>query len=284
MRNAPTSFAVLLGLVLVGFALAHTSASGQSRTPSTESSAATGSRGDVSPGEVHNLPLVGGGTVRILYATPASARAALVMLPGGTGEVGIGDEGDLDHDKNFVVRTRAQWLKRGYAVIIPDALDGQNMRGERSSPEFADLVRDLVRFAHSKVAGPVFLLGTSQGTIAAMNGASQLSRDQITGVVLTESVSRPGRKSRETIFDAAPDRVAVPVLVVANRDSRCRVAPASDARRVADAMTHAPEVKVLYMRGGELRSTDCGSQSPHGYWGIEDDVVDVIATWLDTHR
>jgi pimeloyl-ACP methyl ester carboxylesterase len=284
MRNAPTRFAMRLGWVLVGLALAQTSASGQSRAPSTEGSAATGRRGDASPGEVHDLPLVGGGAVRVLYAAPTPARAAIVMLPGGTGEVGIGDEGDLDHEKNFVLRTRAQWLKRGYAVIIPDAPGGRNMRGERSSPEFADLVRDLVRFAHSKVAGPVFLLGTSQGTIAAMNGASQLSKGQITGVVLTESVSRPGRKSRETVFDAAPDRVAVPVLVVANRDSRCRVAPASDARRVADAMTHSPEVKVLYLRGGELRSTDCGSQSPHGYWGIEDAVVDAIATWLDTHR
>lgn len=283
MRNATAIFAALLGTVLAAFAPAYTSAADQNHTPSIDSNAVTGSR-DAGPSEVRDLQLSRGGTVRVLYAAPTSARAALVMLPGGTGKVGIGDEGNLDHDENFVVRTRAQWLKRGYALILPDALDGQNMRGQRSSPEFADLVGDLVRFAHSRVTGPVFLLGTSQGTIAAMNGASQLSRDQIAGVVLTESISRPGRKSRETVFDAMPNRVEVPALLVANRDSRCRVAPAKDAHRIADAMTHASEVKVLYVRGGDLDSRDCGSRSPHGYWGIEKDVVSAITAWLDAHR
>jgi len=266
MRNVLPGFAALVGMALSGIAPVHSAA------------------GDTRQGQVQDLPLSSGGTVRVLYAAPASARAALVMLSGGTGAVGIGEDGDLDHGKNFVVRTRDRWLDKGYAVIIPDALDGRNMRGTRSSPEFADLVRDLVRFAHSKAAGPVFLLGTSQRAIAAMNGASHLGADQIGGVVLMESVSRPGKKSRETVFNAAPDHVAVPVLVLANRDSRCRVAPAADARRIADAMTHAPEVKVLQVEGGELVSGDCGSQSPHGYWGIEAEVVDAIVAWLDAHR
>jgi pimeloyl-ACP methyl ester carboxylesterase len=205
------------------------------------------------------------------------------MLPGGAGEIGIGADGDLEHDKNFVVRSRDMWLAHGYAVIIPDALEGQAMRGLRSSPDYAQVVADLVDFAHAEAPGPVFLLGTSQGSIAAINGAAHLSEGAIAGVVLTESVSRPS-KSGETVFDASPGGVTAPALIVANRDSDCRAAPAEDAPRIAAAMTHAPEAKVLYVQGGVTRSKACGSQSPHGYFGIEATVVDAVAAWMDAHH
>jgi pimeloyl-ACP methyl ester carboxylesterase len=247
------------------------------------SRAATGINGETGSGAVRDLQLTGGGRQRVLYARPASAHATIVMLPGGTGDVGIEADGDLAHDKNFVVRTRDMWLAHGYAVIIPDAMNGQNLRGRRSSPEYAQVIEDLVNFAHAEVPGPVFLLGTSQGSVAAMNGAAHLAKGKVAGVVLTESVSRPS-KSGETVFDASPESVTVPVLIVANRDSDCRVAPASDAPRIAAAMKRAPETKVVYVEGGTTRSSDCGSQSPHGYFGIESTVVDAIAAWLDTHK
>ncbi|WP_245296932.1 MULTISPECIES: alpha/beta fold hydrolase [Rhodomicrobium] len=234
-------------------------------------------------GAVRDLALSGGGTQRVLYARPAAPRGTIVMLPGGAGDLGIEDDGDLAHGKNFVVRTREMWLAHGYAVVIPDALDGENMRGERSSPDYARVIEDLVRFAHKEAPGPVFLLGTSQGSIAAMNGAAHLPKGQIAGVVLTESVTRES-KSGETVFDASPGRVTVPALIVANRDSRCRVALAEDAPRIAAALSHAPEAKLLYVEGGEKRSGNCGSQSPHGYFGIESTVVGQIAAWLDAHR
>jgi hypothetical protein len=220
---------------------------------------------------------------RVLYARPPSPRGTIVMLPGGSGDVGLDDDGDFAHGKNFVVRTRDLWLARGYAVMIPDAEPGQNLRGQRNTPEYAKIVQDLVRSAHAKASGPVFLLGTSQGSVAAMNGAAHLSKADLAGVVLTESVSRHS-KSGETVFDASPDHVMVPALIVANRDSACHVAPAEDAPRIAAALTRAPEVKVIYVQGGVTRSWACGSESPHGYFGIEDAVVGQIAAWLDAHR
>lgn len=268
--------AVLYGAIL----LLPAPSSAQSNERSRD---ATGINGETGSGAVRDLQLTGGGRQRVLYARPASAHATIVMLPGGTGDVGIEADGDLAHDKNFVVRTRNMWVARGYAVIVPDAQNGQNLRGRRSSPGYAQVIEDLVNFAHAEVPGPVFLLGTSQGSVAAMNGAAHLAKGKVAGVVLTESVSRPS-KSGETVFDASPESVTVPALIVANRDSDCRVAPASDAPRIAAAMKRAPEAKVVYVEGGTTRSSDCGSQSPHGYFGIESTVVDAIAAWLDTHK
>jgi hypothetical protein len=232
-------------------------------------------------GRVVDLRLPDGGRQRVLYAGPPVPRGVIVMLPGGAGDVGIERDGTVRHGDNFVVRTRDLWIARGYAVLIPDTFDDRNLRGLRRSPSYAARVRAIVAFAHSQASGAVFLLGTSQGSIAAMNGAAYMPAGQIAGVVLTESVSRLGG-SHETVFDADPRAVRVPALVVANRDDRCDVAPPQDAPRIAASMVNAPHVQVLYVAGGIERSAQpCGSLTPHGYYGIEQTVVDEISAWMD---
>jgi len=227
-----------------------------------------------------DLPLAGGATQKALFVLPARPRGTIVMLPGGAGDVGLERDGDIRHGDNFVVRTRALWAARGYAVLIPDTVDRANLRGVRSSPEYARLVGDLVAFAHRQVAGPVFLLGTSQGSIAAMNGAAHAPAGSVAGVVLTESVSVMGG-SGETVFSASPERVRVPALIVANRDDRCDVAPPQAAPKIAAAMTASRDVRVLMVSGGVTRSAkDCGSLTPHGYYGVEDAVVAKISAWI----
>lgn len=230
-----------------------------------------------------DLPLRDGGHQRILYLAPAHPRATLVMLPGGSGDVGLERDGDIRHDNNFVVRTRSLWVDRGFAVLIPDTVDRANLRGERSSPDYAALVDALAAFARTQAPAPVFLLGTSQGSIAAMNGAAHAAPGSIAGVILTESVSRLGG-SHETVFDADPADVRVPTLVVANRDDRCDVAPPEEAPHIAAAMTRSPDVHVLAVSGGITKShSPCGSLTPHGYYGIEAGVVQDIAQWIDAH-
>ena len=241
-------------------------------------------RGSVAGERVVDLPLGTGLTQRVLYDAPPRPRATLVMLPGGSGDVGVRQDGDLRHDDNFVVRTRGDWVARGYAVLIPDTIDEANLRGVRSSPAYADLVDGLATYAHSQARGPVFLIGTSQGTIAVMNGAGRSRPGLVSGVVLTESVSVPGRLSSETVFDANPQDVRVPALVVANRDDSCDVAPPTMAPRIAAAMSRSPDVRVLVVSGGIQRSEKaCGSLSPHGYYGIEGQVVSSVSRWLQTH-
>jgi hypothetical protein len=220
---------------------------------------------------------------RILYVAPPSPRATIVMLPGGTGNLGLMLDGNMRHDENFVVRTRGMWAAKGYAVVIPDTIDRANLRGARSSPEYASVVEDLVQFAHARASGAVFLLGTSQGSIAAANGAAHAHLGTLAGVVLTESVSRLGG-SHETVFDADLDDIRTPALVVANRDDRCDVAPPQDAPEIARAMTHAPDVRVLKVSGGmDVSSNRCGSLSPHGYYGIETQVLGEISNWMRDH-
>lgn len=230
-----------------------------------------------------DLPLAAGANQRVLLVTPRNAVGTIIMLPGGAGEIGIRRDGDIQHDDNFVVRSRASWADLGYAVLIPDTIERRNLRGLRSSPEYAALIGDLVGFAHKQVDGPVFLLGTSQGSIAAMNGAAHAAVGTVAGVVLTESVAVMGG-SGETVFTADPQQVRVPALIVANRSDRCKVAPPQAAHAIAAAMTKSPDVRVLLVTGGDTKSSnDCGSLSPHGYFGIEDQVISPVAAWMRAH-
>lgn len=232
---------------------------------------------------VVDLTPSGGQPQRALVSVPPGAHGMIVMLPGGSGEVGIGRDGSIAHGDNFTVRTRTLWAAKGYGVVIPDAIGGTNQHGLRSAPAYAQMIDRMVTLAHRQGVGPVFLLGTSQGSIAAMNGAAHAAPGRIAGVVLTESVSVLGG-SHETVFDADPSGVSVPALVVANRDDACKVAPPDNAPRIAAAMTHSPDVKVLTVSGGVTRSdNDCGSLTPHGYYGIEDKVVGAIVQWMDAH-
>jgi hypothetical protein len=230
---------------------------------------------------VQDLPLADGGFQRVLYL-PATTRmrGVMVMFPGGTGDIGIEKDTEIKHHDNFVVRTRDLWRAKGFGVVLVDALDRQSMRGLRSTEAYADVTRKILAFARERGGVPVWVLGTSQGSIAAMNAAAHAGPDEIAGLILTESVSILGG-SHETVFGTHPERVRSAALVVANQDDRCDVSPPGKARDIAQSMreTHAD---VLVVRGGVKRSGDnCGSLTPHGYYGIEEAVVGSIAAWMD---
>lgn len=231
-------------------------------------------------GTVTDITLPDGTRQRLLYLAPEHPRATLVMLPGGSGDVGIEPGGQLRHDDNYVVRTRQWWLDHHFAVLIAAPIGHLNLRGRRSTPAYAAVIGQLVDHAKARNPSPVFLFGTSQGAIAAMNGAATLGPTRVAGVILSESVAVLGG-SHETVFMARPQDVRVPALIVANRDDACKVAPPSMAPQIAAAMSHSPNVQVLYVQGGVAKGTDaCGSLSPHGYDGIEGDVENAIAAWL----
>ncbi|WP_240324531.1 serine aminopeptidase domain-containing protein [Trinickia diaoshuihuensis] len=229
---------------------------------------------------MRDLMLDGGGYQRVLFYGPESGmHGIIVMFPGGTGDIGIESDGAIRHEDNFVVRTRALWAHYGYGVVIVDAIGHQSMRGKRSTPEYANVTRDILAFAHSLSNVPVWVMGTSQGSIAAMNAAAHAERRELAGVILTESVSVLG-KSKETVFDAHPQDVRVPALIVANRDDRCWVAPPSKAKEIADAMPNSRST-VLFVEGGVAKSSnECSSLTPHGYWEIDDKVVGDIEKWM----
>lgn len=226
-----------------------------------------------------DLPLPSGGTERVLFTGPANPRAILVMLPGSDGVVDIGNAAPTGRLRgNFLVRTLPLWTAQGFAVLLLDAPQHQSLLGRRHTPEYAMAIEQAANFARSRVAAPVWLIGTSMGTISAVNGAARLG-GKVSGAVLNSSVTR-ANVSRETVFDADPAAIAVPTLIVANRGDICPITPPADAETLAAYLSRSPRKEVILVESTQIQAPPCEGMTPHGFLGIEPLVVQRIAEWI----
>jgi pimeloyl-ACP methyl ester carboxylesterase len=230
------------------------------------------------PVTVSDLGLPGDSVERVLYLSAAPSSATVVLLPGGNGVISIDSTGGVAPGGNFLVRTRALWVAQGFNVVLPAPPDGQSLMGRRSRPEYAAALDRVIDFARSRGSVPVWVIGTSQGSVAAANAAAHAS-GKLAGVVLTSSVTE-WSGSGETSFDTNPALIQIPALVVANTSDTCRASPPADAQRLLATMVRSPHKDLLMVDSRQIRSDPCEAMSPHGYLGIEAMVVQRVADWI----
>ena len=234
-----------------------------------------------------DLPASGGGKQRVLYLQPTNPVAALIMFPGGDGIIKLGTDGTPAAGGNFLVRTRDAWVKQGMAVAIPDVPDNQrNLFNRRTTDDYAADIGKIVAYVRTQTKAPIWLVGTSQGTNAAVGGASRLTKGEIAGVVLTSTLTRQGGKPefKETVFAANLAAINVPVLVLSHTGDKCNLTPPGDAASVKAALKSSPKVEVQMVSGGlPPVSPACEAKAEHGFYGIEDQVVAQISNWIKSN-
>lgn len=147
----------------------------------------------------------------------------------------------------------------------------------RAGPDHVQDITAIVALLRQRADVPVWLVGTSRGTISAASVAARLGLAQVAGLVLTSTVW-------PDVLRLAPlDRIAVPTLLLHNRDDACRESPPGSTEAGLAALSHAPVRQVIMVSGGLSRSTPCEALSPHGYYGIEDRAVAPIVEWIMSH-
>jgi hypothetical protein len=229
---------------------------------------------------VTELPLEDGGMQRLFHAAPENPRAILLMLPGGNGMVEFGPDGAFRRGgDSFLLRTSPLWQAQGFAVAILTPPNGMSLLGYRHTPAYAAAIGQAVDHLKGRADLPVWLVGSSQGAIAAIGAAARLG-DKIAGIVVMSSVT--GRSGAgETLFDGEPERVAVPVLIVANRGDTCPASPPGNAPKIDEVLAQAPRREILYLDSTTIKGQPCGPESPHSYFGIEQEAVDQVARWIE---
>jgi pimeloyl-ACP methyl ester carboxylesterase len=226
-----------------------------------------------------------GVTQTYLLATPAGdARAIALLFPGGNGKTNLPSiAGRLQLARgNFLVRSRRQFVDRGVATAVlevpsdkANGMDDDFRLGRRHATDVAAVVADL----KARVPGaPVFLVGTSRGSVSAAAVAARIG-DAVAGAVLTSSMFRPaGPRSTEpgpglSRFDFAT--LKVPVLLVHHRDDGCAASP------YVEAYLLAKRFPLVSVKGGESpRSSPCEALSAHGYLGQEAATITAIVDWM----
>jgi pimeloyl-ACP methyl ester carboxylesterase len=221
-----------------------------------------------------SLPSRPGVTVGIWFQPASSPPVASVLLfAGGNGAINA-------IPGNFLLRVRNSFAQQGINVAAIDAPSdrGTADRPYRASAEAAADMAAVIAFLKQKAAVPVWLVGTSNGSISAANGAVRLGAAQVSGLVLTSSVWQGGMQQ------VPLGAIAVPVLVIHNRDDSCRISPPSAAEPALASMTDAPVKELVLVSGGSLQGDPCEARSPHGYFGIENQVVPVMIQWIKAHN
>ena len=207
--------------------------------------------------------------------------AIAVLYVGGGGRINARQEdGQIKFGaRNFLPRAGAEFARNAILPVVMDApsdqgelSDGYRMGEEQSADARAVILELKRRFP----ALPVYLVGTSRGSISAAYVARDVGRD-VAGVVLTSSVFGSPNPKRQAPslrgFDYAA--IASPLLFVHHREDACEHTPYATAARLG------ARYELISVSGGRpAESGPCEPLHAHGYFGREAQTVDAIAGWM----
>ena len=194
---------------------------------------------------------------RALVNRPAGpAVAALVLLPGGDGRIGIGADGGLASGANWIARTRGAYVASGIASVLVDAgvpID--------------------VAIAHARtLSSRVVVVAMSRGA-TRVEGALD---HRVDGVVFASAVLD---EARAGIGD--PARLP-PSLLVHHRQDLCA---ASKPEMAAPFLAWAGgRARIVWIDGGTSQGNPCRPFVHHGFVGREPAVAEAIVAFATTLR
>jgi hypothetical protein len=242
-------------------------------------------------GEVVTLKTHGSSTTRYALSVPKNATAALVLLPGGGGYADLGADGCAQKLKgNSLIRSQALFHKEGLATALVDApsdyTGADGLGGFRAQPAHAEDLGKVIADLRARLKLPVWLVGTSRGTISAANAAGRLAGAAAPdGIVLTSSVTVGTSGGRlpwtaQTVFDARLHAIRQPALLVAHASDGCFRSPPSGLEGIADRLKSERLQKIVVTGGSPGKGNACEGRSPHGFNGLEAEVAAGIARFV----
>jgi pimeloyl-ACP methyl ester carboxylesterase len=236
--------------------------------------------------DLRTIPSRPGVTESFLLVRPAGQPvASVILLAGGDGVVALTPAGPSRLQGNFLLRTRQRFAAEGLLVAVLDApSDRTSLWNFRTTADHAADLRAAIAALREIAPAPVWLVGTSMGTLSAASAAARLEQGGPDGIVLTSSVSEISRMSGESIRHVALGNIRVPVLIVHHRHDACRSSPYAWAADAPKGLKGAPAKELLSYDGGSPPiSEPCEAKSAHGYLGLEAQVVSEIAAWIRAH-
>jgi hypothetical protein len=248
-------------------------------------------------GELVRLPTHDRTTTLVSLAAPASAsqeRITLLLLVGGGGYLNLDTKGCPRALKgNSLVRSLPHFHAAGFATALVDAPSDHpgedGLKGFRLVRKHADDLSKVITNVRRRDSGPVWLVGTSRGTISAVNAASRLTGEAAAdGVVLTSAITSGGKGGRkpwaaQTVFDLRLEAIRMPVLVVGHGADKCPRTPARLMSRITARTNGAREqvVTVTGGPGGRFPGLEaCQGRTPRGFLKQEAEVAAGIARFV----
>ncbi|MBI4189911.1 MAG: alpha/beta hydrolase [Betaproteobacteria bacterium] len=217
-----------------------------------------------------------------LARVPKNPQAIAVLFSGGNGQIQLRTEdGRIKFaGGNFLVRVRAEFVNRNVITAIPDVPSDQTSAGmsdefrlgEQHFTDISAVVADL----RKRFPGlPVFLVGTSRGSVSAA-AVGRAFGDGVTGIVLTSSMFL-GARSGPGLSGFDYTKIKTPVLIVHHTEDGCFATPFREARKLAETRKYP----LITVKGGKpATSGPCDPFSAHGFLGKESETVAAMVDWM----
>lgn len=229
-------------------------------------------------GNVIKLDTRPGVSVSFYYMKRDSAAATVVILMGGAGDIGLRSDGP--RARNFLVRSREHFVANGFNVAVIDRPTNQELDYPfRISPQHVEDLRQVVSYLKKDAGLPVWLVGTSRGTISATAAAIAFGNEELAGIVLTASVTN--FKFTGAVPTQRLGGIRIPVLVVHHEKDSCHATRPHEVSLIMRGLTNAPMKSQIMVNGGANPEGDpCQALHWHGFIGMEKEAVDIISAWI----
>jgi dienelactone hydrolase len=233
----------------------------------------------------------------LLLKPEQPSTIGVILYAGGLGRLNISSDGSIGMLRgNQLVRTREGYRRAGFLTLVPDiATDMKSgasgaVERYRETKAYADDMGAMVATLRSAGATKVVVIGTSRGTLSVANGVSKLGAGprRPNAQVLTSGFWKVGASARGfTIWKLAGQGNArsmnLPTQLVWHRDDGCSVTRAADVPAFRKWLEGGgAKVAVKEFSGGlpSLDQDPCEARAPHGFFGLDDQVVEAISGWI----
>jgi hypothetical protein len=229
------------------------------------------------------IPLARSGVSTSYWWMPRDgAQATLLLISGGAG--GMGFDGKAPRSDNFLVRTRDLFAAKSFNVAVLGLSTDMRVLSQqaRMSGDHAQDVLAVAMAIRAVSKQPLWLVGTSRGTISAAAAAMLDQGKDVAGIVLTSGYGADRLKLRSGVLtEQAIDTIKVPTLIYHHKNDGCKETQASGVAGLLADLRSAPIKKLWLVEGGGPPSGDpCQPRGFHGFVGMEQQAIDDITNWI----
>lgn len=213
-------------------------------------------------------------------------RAIAIMILGGDGQLRFDANGPTSQRNNFLMRIRADMLRAGFLLAYPDKPSDQGpLDNFRTDRRHAEDIKALILALKTRAEAPVFVIGTSRGTVSVANAAARIEPTLLAGALFTTTIfdRTEGMYRFHSVHDVALEQIRVPVLELHHQDDQCYITLAAGIPRFMAALSNAPRRDSIILSGGKPAESDpCGALAPHGFFGVQDQAARKMIEWIDS--
>jgi hypothetical protein len=232
-------------------------------------------------------------TQKFILIKPTDPVASVVLFEGGMGDIGLtksfGAPFPKYNKEGFLARNRELIARHGIMVALldsPSDLPDGYYQVDRIGEKHREDMKAVISYLKKEADVPIWGMSMSNSTLSATSLAINFN-DDVVGIVCASARIKfpykwkPIRKVLPNgVLDVAKD-IKIPTLFVHHENDKCKNTPLRLVNTMKSKMVNCPNVELLVFSGGKPpASQSCYPLSQHGFYGIEDLVIENVAGFI----